>query len=138
PIKLPIPEVLIVPGVFADRQRNFGVAELDQLLLLGRSEISGLVEDVIGRKQALGLDEGNAAIAQQGRRIHHALAGARLGWAGESGDYGDPFGCCGHFLQSRLIACKERRLLDEIARWVAADAEFSKKNEIGATVASAR
>ncbi len=77
-VEPPLPEVLVVPGVFADGDRQPHAVQLDHLLPLCRREVTLLVEDVVERQQPLVLLEHEVALVQQNSRIHGRLARATL------------------------------------------------------------
>src|SRR5262249_15769405 len=56
-----VPEVLVVPGVFANGQRDSATVERNQLLLSCWGEVAQLVKDVVGRQQHLRLQKGYSA-----------------------------------------------------------------------------
>ena len=127
--------MFVVPGILTDGQRHLLAAKAEQLLALGGSEVAHLVEDVVGGQQHLRLDELDAPVAQQGRGVHHRLAGVRLGRSHHAADHGDALRLRGNLLDGVAVARDERRPLDQIARRIAADGEFRKQNQARAGVA---
>ena len=103
------------------------------MLAFGGSEVTHLVENIIGGQQHLRLDELDAAIAQQRGGVHHFLAGVRLGRGHHPADDGDALGFRGNPLHGRAIVRHKRGPLDQIARRIAADREFRKQNQAGAS-----
>ena len=73
-----VPELLVVPRVFADGKCHAIAAERKQFLTLGGSEVAHLIKNVVGGQQHLRLQEGDLPILQQRRGIHHGLAGFRF------------------------------------------------------------
>ena len=63
-IKAPIPKMLIVPGVFADREGHRLAIDADDLLMIGGREVPHLVEDIVAGQQPLRLQEIDLAVAQ--------------------------------------------------------------------------
>src|SRR2546427_2142286 len=59
------PEILVVPGVFADGDAEFFRAERINELLRARLEIARFVKDVVGRQKDFALLEHHAAAADQ-------------------------------------------------------------------------
>src|SRR5882724_5352257 len=113
--------MLVVPGVFADRQGNLLAAEIEQLLALGGGEIAHLVEDIVGRKQHLRLDEFDAAGPQQSRRVHHRLAGIGMSRSDKPADHRNSLRFGGNLLDALAVARNKRWTLDEVARRISAD-----------------
>ncbi len=73
-IEPPRPEVLVVPGVLADGNRQPHAVQFHHLLRSRRSKVTLLVEDVVERQQALMLLQQQAAAIQQNGGIHGRLA----------------------------------------------------------------
>src|SRR5579883_965871 len=130
-----MPEALIVPGVFTDRQRGASPAEMHQMLLLRRSKISLFIEHVIERQQHLRLHEGHFPAAHQRRRIHHPLPCSRRSRRNIAHNAGNiQFSCCLGNFRNRLFRARNKRgLFKKICRWISADREFRKENKISTT-----
>ena len=69
------PEVLVVPGVFADGDGEAHAVEFDDLLRTGGQEVALLVEDVVEGQQALVLLEEHVAAVEQDGGVDGGLAG---------------------------------------------------------------
>src|SRR3984957_6576869 len=76
-VKTARPEQLVVPGVFTDGERKALVIQGVELLRLGWSKITLLIEDVIERQEPLGLDKLAPPIRPQASGIHDMLARVR-------------------------------------------------------------
>ena len=123
-----IPEMLVVPGVFANRERHLLAAKRKQLLAFRRSEIAHLVENVIGGQQHLRLQESDATVVEQRRGIHHRLAALRLGWSDQTANHGDAASLGCNVFSAFAIVLNERGALHQIARRIATDGELGKKD----------
>ena len=88
-VQLPVPELLVVPGVLADRERHLLAAELKERLLPGRLKIPQFIKDVVSRQQHLGLHEFHFPIPQQQRRVHDVFASAGLSGSYAAANNGD-------------------------------------------------
>ena len=123
-----LPETLVVPRVFADRNRDALARDLADRLRGCRREIALLVEHVIERQQALVLNEGYAAFFKQRGRVVHMFAGRA--WSGRriAAQYRDPGIVCprGQLQQNRLGALNERRFLQQIGRGIATERKLGK------------
>ena len=85
-VKSLVPEMFVVPGVFADGQRHAVAAEIEQLLVAGGGEIAHFVEDVVGGQQHLRLQKGLLAVLQKHGRIHDGFAGLGMGGSDQAAD----------------------------------------------------
>src|ERR1019366_4481047 len=88
-IERALPKLLIVPGIFADRERDFAAIHQEEGLRFGGDEVTRFVEHIVRRQQHFGLAEQDAASHQYGRAIGGALTGERLRRAYVSGDRGE-------------------------------------------------
>ena len=70
-IKPLVPELLVVPGIFADGQRHLLAAKWKQHLALGWGKISHFVEDVVGGQQHLRLQKRHSAFFEQRGGVHY-------------------------------------------------------------------
>ena len=95
--------------------------------MVGGREVSHLVEDVVGRQQALRLDEGDLAVAQQSGGVHRRLAGGRLRASHQPADYGNTLRLFGNPFGALKIALDEPMTLHQVARRIAADGEFREQ-----------
>src|ERR1019366_7555129 len=91
-VQLTVPEILVVPRVFANRERELLAVKGQQLLAIGGREVAHLVKHVVAGQQAFRLDGGDLSIAQQRRRVHHRLAGSRTGGSNQTADHGNALG----------------------------------------------
>ena len=66
-IETPVPEMLVIPGVFANGKRHLSAIDGDELLGRRGREVAHFVKDVVGGQKHLGLNEFNVAVAQHGR-----------------------------------------------------------------------
>ncbi len=77
-----LPELLIVPAVFADGEGDFGAGQFEDFLRCARKEIAGFVEDVVVREQHFDLLKYDAAVLEDGGGV----LGADGGVFGRAGD----------------------------------------------------
>src|SRR5690242_664739 len=68
-IELPLPELFVVPGVLADRERNLRAIERVDLLAFGRHEVTRFIEDIVRRQQHLGLPEPDTSFFENRRAV---------------------------------------------------------------------
>ena len=66
-----IPEMFVIPCIFADGEGHLLTTKRKQHLTPGGCKIAHLVEDVIGGQQHFGLQECHSAIFEQGGGVHH-------------------------------------------------------------------
>ena len=94
------------------------------------AKLRDLVKDIVGGQQALGLDEIDASVAQQGGGVGDGLAGvgggSRRRKAGDDGNVRE-FG--GKLLQHLAGAGDKGRDFDQIAGRISADGELGKDDE---------
>ena len=128
------PEVLIVPGVLADRYGEAFSFEVDDLLAGGWGEIALLIEYVVKGQQHLMLLEENLALVHEDCRIYGGFAGVwRRGQSHADEDGGGQVGrSLTQFLKDRLAAGEEARLFNEVGGPVAAEGELGEDGETGA------
>ena len=124
-----VPELLVVPGIFADGKRHAVAAEVKKLLALGRRKVSHFVEDVIGGQQHLRLQEGNFAIHEQRGGVHHGFARSGIRGSDQATYHGDAASFRGDAIDGFTIARNERRAFDEIARRIAANGELREQDQ---------
>ena len=67
-IAAPLPEVAIVPDVFADADAQPTAADIERLRTVERLEVAVFVEDVVGRQQRLAEPRADLAALQQDAR----------------------------------------------------------------------
>src|ERR1035438_10103516 len=87
-VQATVPKVLVVPGILADRKREWCPVEGDYGLLVSRSEVADFVENVVGRQEPLALDGCDFPIGKQSRGIQDRLAGSRLRRCDQAADDG--------------------------------------------------
>ena len=128
-----LPVALVVPGVLADGQRHQLVADLHHFLVVGRCEVPLLIEDVVERQQHLALGKGDLALLHQHGRVAHALARTRRRRHQRAADHRDRFAggrLARNLRRSLARQLHEGRLLYEIARRIAADAQLRKDHQV--------
>src|ERR1019366_4835071 len=64
-VQLTVPEILVVPRVFANRERKLLAVKGQQLLAIGGREVAHLVKHVVAGQQAFRLDGGDLSLTQQ-------------------------------------------------------------------------
>ncbi len=131
-IKPPVPETLVVPGVFANGQSHLLVTQAEQMLARGGSKIAHLIEDVIGWQQHLRLDELDAPIAQQRRRVHNFFAGLRFCGSHSPANHRNTFRLRSNAFHGGAARGHKRRQFDQITRRISRHSEFRKKNQASA------
>ena len=137
PVELAVPEVLVVPRILANGESHAVATEIEQLLRICRGEVAHLIEDVVGGKQHLGLDEINFAVAQQGRRIHHGFAGFGACLGHQAANYRDAASVSGDLFCYLLITGLEGRALHEVTWRISADGKLRKQDEARSGASSA-
>ena len=75
-----VPKRLIVPGVFANGDRDRSNSQRGEFLAFGRTEVALLVEDVVVRQQHLMLAEGDLAALEHGGSVPDPLAFVEVGY----------------------------------------------------------
>ena len=130
-----LPERLVVPDVLADRDADArGRRRCSTSGPVAGLEVAALVEDVVGRQQALAVD-GRRARPRAGRDrgVEDAAAAARRGWrrASRRSSVASP---AARAIRSAAfsVAATNGAPLDQVARRVAADGELGKEDEVGA------
>jgi hypothetical protein len=129
-----LPKLLVVPGVFADGERDLAVVQEQEGLRLGRDEIARLVEHVVGGQQHFGLTKQNVAARQHGGAVGSALTCGRFGGADVAGDHAkrQSGGLGRQTFQLAAGSLHKRGLLDQIARRITCDRKFRENHHLRA------
>ena len=77
----PLPEIAVVPDVFADADAQAPAVQFQNLRPAGRLEVAVFVEDVVGRQQRLVKGRPHRAVAQQHRAVEQGPAHVGRDWA---------------------------------------------------------
>src|ERR1700685_3140613 len=127
-VKTFVPEMLIVPGIFAEGECHLLPAKRKQQLAFSRREVPHLIENVVGGQEHLGLQESHSAIFKQRSGIYHRLAAFRLGWGHEAANHRDAASFGRNVVDSFAVVLNKRGALYQVAGRITADREFGKKN----------
>src|SRR4051812_21861138 len=131
-VQAAMPEVLVVPGVFTNSEREFLSSKRKQLLRLGRIEITHFVKNIVCGQQHFGLHKLHCALPQYGGGIHHRLAGFYFGQRNEAADDGDLRNGLRNLIHDPLVALYKGGFFQQVTRRIAADSEFRKENHLRA------
>ena len=131
-VKPPRPEVLVVPGVFADGDGQPDAVQLDHLLRLWMGQSSAA-----RRRHRRTAADACAARAEPARRparllrSRPALPRLRLGRQGHACQHGGGqlAGGCGQLINCSAATGQEARFLKEVGRRITADRQFGKHRE---------
>ena len=125
-IQAPRPEVLVVPGVFADGDGQPYAVQLHHLLLLGALKVALFVEDVVEGQEALVLLEQQQAVIEQDGGVHRWLAAftARLERDSREHGGGQLPGGRGQLIDGRSAASEKAGLFKEVGGRIAADGKL--------------
>ncbi len=120
------PEVLVVPGIFADGNGQAHTVQFHHLLRARGGKVALLVEDIVKRQQALVLLEQEAAAIEKNSGIDGLLAGvAACRQRNASHDRGwQPGGGSGQLVHGRTAAGQKAWFLKEVGGRIAADGEL--------------
>jgi hypothetical protein len=128
-----LPEKLIVPGIFADGEREALACKGVQALALGGSKITLFVEDVVEGQKPFGLDELDNAVPQQSSRVRDLFtrSGRRRGnAAAENGQRGSGGGRSGNFRHRLAASCHEGWLVKKIRRGITTNCQLRKHDDV--------
>ena len=133
------PEVLVVPGIFADGDGEAQTVEFDDLLAAGGQEVALLIEDVVEGQQPLVLFKQDHALVEQDCGVHGRLAGVGRGGQRHACDNGGGKIARGggEFIDGLAAASEEARFLKEVGGGIAADRQLGKDSEPSALVGGA-
>ena len=130
-VQPPRPEVFVVPGVFANRNREAYAVEFHHPLAARRGKVALLVKDVVKGQQPFVLLQKQPPPIQQDCRIHGRLSAAAGGRQRNSNDDcgGQTARHRSQLIDGRSAADKKAWFLKKIRRRIAADGEFGKDRE---------
>ena len=138
-VEPPRPEILVVPGIFADGDGEARAVQLDHVLRPGRRKVALLVEYVVEGQQALVLLDDQPAAVEQHGGVDGGLAGVALGRERHARQHR-----CGQrargfreLVDSRAAAGQEARLFKKIGGWVAADGQLGEDGQARALLGGA-
>ena len=128
------PKAAVVPGVFADGERDRNAAQGAQIFALGGAEVTGFVEHVVVRQQHFALPENDFAALDQGGAVEGALAGFGFGMPDVTADDAESEvgGFAGEAVELALATFEEGGFFDEIAGRIAGEGELGKHYDFGA------
>ncbi len=132
-VAAPLPEVAIVPDVFADADAEPASGDVQRLRAVKRLEVPILVEDVVGRQERLAKTMFDAAAAEKRRGVEQRsslVRRIRLGQSDErrravgerDGEPLEPFPASGDEIAGQ----------QQIARQIADERQLRRDGEIGA------
>ncbi len=124
-------EVLVVPEVLADREADPPAAEPDEGRGLRGLEVAHLVEDVVGREEALPGNGGGPAVPQEDRRVEQGLSGLRGIREERPGQQGGPSRAARELAEKPGRLRLERGAVEEVAGRVAAKRHLGNEEEVG-------
>jgi hypothetical protein len=128
------PEILVVPGIFANGERDRVGTEVEEVLPVGGAEVALLVEDVVIGQQHFALAEMDVAALEDDGGVPDALAIVSFdGFDGAAND-GDAErgGGGGEFLNFEFGLFEEGGAIEEVLRRVADESEFGEDDDVGA------
>ncbi|HEX3990417.1 MAG TPA: hypothetical protein VHX39_04510 [Acetobacteraceae bacterium] len=133
PIKPVRPELLVVPGVFTDGERDVISAHFPDQLRIGGDEISHFIEHVISGKEDLGLPHRDLAAPNDRRRVGCLFPGLFARSTDIPGDERQrQIRRRGRELVDRRFRpLNETWLFDQVARRVAGYGQLGKDNQFG-------
>ncbi len=121
------------PKVLANSDGDLSAIAVPEFDFGSRLEVTAFVEDIVGRKQALGLAENNAAVLEDTRDVHRALAllgGIRRDVAdGERAFLSLRGGC--QFVDGAFVPFEHLGTLHQIVRRITADPELGRNKQTG-------
>ena len=129
-----VPEVFVVPDVFADRDAELFAAHAVDVLLIAWLEVAGLVEHVVGGQEHFALLEDDAALANQRGFVGNGLPCPAVVQAAGVANDGRERHLRGNFLQRVVIALNKRGAFQKVEREIAADTEFREDREFRAAL----
>ena len=128
------PEALVIPRVLADGDGEGLAVEHGEGLVGGGLEVTLLVEDVVEGEQHFLLEEGDAAVGEEGGDVARMLACGWVAFGGE-GDAAENCGAAGgggcDLFERLLGAGEEGGFFEEVGGRVAADGEFGEDYKVG-------
>ena len=119
-----LPEIFVVPNVFADGDANLLAVEGDGKILGRRLEVTVLVEHVVGRQQRLVARGEDAAVLQKRGGVRGFATGTLVVAARVANQQSDLSRRCGETLNRRPVSRDKTPLVQQIARRITADAEL--------------
>ena len=133
-VEAAVPEILVVPGIFANGERARSAIQVSERLAVGRERSCAF-----RRKRRR-----SAAVAwigwrQSGRRASRAaefktcLPVCRLSGSDDAANHCDASGAAGDFFCGLAISFDEPRTIDQVARRIATDAQFREENKVDAS-----
>ena len=131
------PEIVVVPDVLANRQRDLPAVELGGTIFRGRLEIAVLIKDIVGRQQRFRAGGDDPAVLKERGGIGDLAAGAEGVLADVTDEQTDGAGGGGEAVQRFEILRDELFLEEQIAGRIAGDAEFGADDHVSAGVDAA-
>src|SRR5262249_34445436 len=128
-VKPPVPEMLVIPCVFADGQRHLVSTEWKNCLLRRWRKVARFIEHIVGRQQHFRLHERHLAVFQQRGRVHGRLAGLRVRRCYQPADHSNATRFPRDVLNAFPVMSDERSALDEIAGRISAHRKLRKQNQ---------
>ncbi len=133
-VELLIPEMLVVPDVFADGDADGCAAKFVNTGRVAGLEISRFVENVVKRQEHFRVVEDHSPAVDQRRRVRHGFALLDLGMANvadQSGDVRQESRQPRHFL---LRAANEVGPFHQVAGRISAEGELGEDDEVCAAL----
>ena len=129
-----LPEVAVVPDVFADADPEAMTSQLENLRAVERFEVPILVEDVVGREQGLAEALHDPSVAEEGRGVEQRSAFLGLIGLGEADERrGAAFQLRAKRLQSIPASRDKAGAEEQVARQVAYQRELRRHRQVGAS-----
>ena len=128
-----LPEIAVVPDVFADADPQLAAIQLQDLRLRGRLEVAVFVEDVVGGQQRLVEDRPGLAVSQQHGAVEQGpahLGGVHGGDAHQQRRPVRQLG--GHALELVAAPADKTAAHQQIARQVPHESQLRRDHQVGA------
>ena len=134
-VERPRKDVLVVPDVLADGQRQPSPPEFDHLVGLARLEVAALVEHVVGRQEPLYGPVQHPAVLEQGRGVEQRLARSLRVAVHVAADHPDTAHGVHQVVERIEIGLHEIVLFQQVPRRIAREHQFGKDHQRAAPLA---
>ena len=128
-----LPEIAVVPDVFADADPQLAAIQLQDLRLRGRLEVAVFVEDIVSGQQRLVENRPGLAVSQQHGAIEQGpahLSGVQGGDAYQQRRAVGQFG--GHALELVEAPANETAAHQQVTRQVPHEGQLRRDHQVGA------
>jgi hypothetical protein len=128
-----LPEVTIVPDIFADADPQAAALQVEDLRTVGGLEVAVFVEDIVGGQEGLVIGMADRAILHENGTVEERpshVGGIEGGDADQHGRASGEFG--GDALELLRATLDEATAHQKIARQVSHEGQFGRDHEVGA------